>query len=53
MKERFEYKNEQKLYTCFLYGYKPKEIAELLNIPLNIVEEAYKNWLKLKKEVEK
>jgi len=48
MKEKIE-----KLYTFFVYGYKPKDIAGVLNIPLSIVDEAYKKWINLKKELER
>jgi len=53
-RKRMLYQNDkkiEKLYSFFIYGYKPKDIAELLNIPLSIVDEAYKRWINLKKKV--
>jgi hypothetical protein len=41
----------KKLYNLFYYGYKPEDIAKILNIPVNLIDNAYKEWLKLKKEL--
>ena len=49
---RKEDRKIEKLYTLFTYGYKPKDISEILNIPLNVIDEAYKKWINLKKEME-
>ena len=35
---------KSKLYYFFLQGYKPKEIAQVLNIPTCLVEKAYKEF---------
>jgi len=43
-----ENKRLQKLYLAFLRGYKPREIAEILNIPYSLVEKAYTEWKKLR-----
>jgi len=35
---------KNKLYYFFLQGYKPKEIAQVLNIPPHLVEKAYEEF---------
>jgi hypothetical protein len=43
--ERYQ---QWKLYALFEKGYKPENLAEILHLPLQYMEQAYRKWLTIK-----
>jgi len=46
MKPNLNKEVKAKLSYLFLTGYKPREIAQVLNIPLKPIQDYYKEWKK-------